>query len=214
MKRYPHGTIFAVPLPDGTYVCGRVTLDIYSTVKRRLLPLDSPLLGIFTDAYVIEMYSSICPKPEYVPSPILIPGAFVDPMRIGAAWPVLGANVVDPHTVAFPEYLIGFTHAAGNAEFRCGEIRVPLPFGENDVLKRIGVLGTRQSSFLWPFICLRVIGRNDDIPANYKTATLEDNDLRFSRHRAEVYAHLPFSMKQSYFEKQAQMGLHLERLYE
>ena len=41
-------------------------------------------------------------------------------------------------------------------------------------------------------------------------ATLEGGDLRYSRYREPVYKHLPITEEQSYFEQQAQLGLHLD----
>jgi hypothetical protein len=212
MKKPLHGTVFAVPLPDGTYICGRVMLDIYGTLKRRLFPQDSPLPGL-GQAYLIEMYSGIEHTPRYVPSPVLIPGAFVESKEVGKSWPIVGHEPINAKSVEFPESLIGFPHSRGQMAFQCGEIRFPLPIPLTEQ-QRIDVSGTRHSAFLWPFTCLHVMGRVSDVPAEYKMATLEGSDLRISRHRAEIYRHLPFHMEQSYFEKQAMFGLDFERLYE
>jgi len=213
MSKTAHGTIFAVPLPDGTFVFGRVMLDVSKVLKRRLLPADSPL-PFCAGAYLVEMYSQITTNIDFVPSPLLIPGAFVELREIGTTWPIVDQVAVDPRKVEFPEYLIGFRHAKGDGAFVCGEIKYPVPFTLDDVLKGINVLGGWHSAFLWPYVCLWALGRRSEIPAEYKTANLEDYDLRFSPHRARVYEHLPFSIAQSYFEKQAQLGLHVERLYE
>jgi hypothetical protein len=214
MKKLAHGTIFAVPLPDGTYISGRVVLDIYGTLKRRLFPIDSPLPGLGR-AYLVEMYSAITSKPEYVPSPVLIPGAFVESKELGNAWPIVGQQPIDPRKVEFPEALIGRVHSTGQAAFRCGEMEVLLPFNRGD-LQEISVFHGRHSAFYWPYMCLWALGRKAEIPTDWIGITFERDDLRFcfSPHRARVYEHLPFQMEQSYFEKQAQMGLHLERLYE
>jgi hypothetical protein len=226
MKKLAHGTVFAVPLPDGTYICGRVLLDIYGTLKRRLFPIDSLLPGL-GQAYLVEMYSAITIKPEYVPSPVLIPGAFVESKEVGNAWPIVGQQPIDPRKVEFPEALIGFRHRQGDVAFECGEISFPVPFKEKSALRKteyflpsggagISVRHTRHSAFYWPYMCLWALGRRSEIPTDWIGITFEHNDLRFcvSSHRARVYEYLPFSMEQSYFEKQAQMGLHLERLYE
>ena len=212
MKKLPHGTIFAVPLPDGTYISGRVVLDIYGTLKRRLFPIDSPLPGLGR-AYLVEMYSAITSKPEYVPSPVLIPGAFVESKELGNAWPIVGQQPIDPRKVEFPEALIGRVHSTGQAAFRCGEMEVLLPFSRGD-LREVAVFHTRHSAFYWSYMCLWALGRRSEIPNEWTGITFMGSDIRISPHRARVYEHLPFQMEQSYFEKQAQMGLHLERLYE
>lgn len=212
MKRLSHGDIFAVPLPDGTHIFGRVLLDIYGTLKKRLFPADSPLPGL-GQAFLIEMYSSIQISLEYRPSPVLVPGAFVESKEVGKAWPIIGSRPVDVRTVEFPESVIGYTHATGQMAFECGEISIPLPFPLTEQ-RRIDVYKRRHSAFLWPYTCLRVMGRDEEIPAGYKMATLQGGDLRFSPHRSRVYEHLPFPMEMSYYEKQKMLGLDLDRLYE
>lgn len=213
MEKLAHGTLFAVPLPDGTYLSGRVMLDIYGCLKRRLFPEDSPLPGLGL-AHLIEMYSAVTPTPEYVSSPQLVPGAFIESWEVGVSWPIIGHKPVDPKTVEFPESLIGYSHPGGDAAFECGEIRIFVPLSYDDVMDRIAVFCGRHSAYLWPYTCLRTMGRVSEVPSEYKTATLVDNDLRLSRHREELYQHLPFAKEESYFQKQAQLGLHLERLYE
>lgn len=205
------GAIFAVPLPDGTYICGRVMLDIAYCIKRRLLPHDSPLL-FFRDAPLIEMYTRVEQNPVYERSSVLIPGAFVEGHEIGRSWPIVGGEPVDATTVEFPESLIGFQHGTGDAAFRCGEIQITLPYNDAS-LRAFDAYAVRQSAFLWPFNCLWQLGRREEIPLEFKRLSLSYGDLRFSQFRSEVYQHLPFRMEQSYFEKQAQLGLHLERLY-
>ncbi|NNM88943.1 MAG: hypothetical protein HKL95_10545 [Phycisphaerae bacterium] len=213
MNRNAHGTIFAVPMPDGTYIFGRVMLDIRAMLKRRLFPHDSSL-PLFSDGYLVEMYSLVAASPDYVPSEVLIPGACVQSKEVGAKWPIVGREPVDPRRVEFPESLVGWTHPRGEAAFQCGEIRYPIPFTENDVFKRIGALNSRLSALYWGYTCLWAMGRRAEIPSEWTGITLAKSDLRFNPHRAEVYKHLPFPMEMSYFEKQAQMGFHVERFYE
>jgi hypothetical protein len=212
MIRSAHGTVFAVPLPDGTFLTGRVMLDIYACLKRRLLPPDSPLPGL-GKVFLVDMHSAVTRTPNYVPSTLLIRGAFLESDEIGETWPVVGHNGVDPHEVEFPETVIGFMSSEGECAFECGEMRLPLPFQDNET-EKIGEFKTRHSAFLWPFTCLRLLGREDEIPTEYKTASLDGTDLCQSRFRAMVYEHLPFSAGASYFEKQKQMGHRLERLYD
>jgi hypothetical protein len=211
MTKVNHGDIFAVPLPDGTYLCGRLLLDIYACLKQRLFSAGSPLPGL-GKAILIEMYQEVVPRPEYVRSVVLIPGAFVQCDEMGRGWPIIAHDPVDPHTVEFPEALIGSMTSVGQVAFECGEIRIPLPLKHAE-LDRVGEYMRIHSTFLWPYTCLRVLGRKAEVPRAYKMATLSGGDLRFSPHRDAIYKHLPFSKEQSYFEKQAQLGLHLERLY-
>ena len=211
MKKLANGTLFSVPLPDGTFLCGRVMLDVYGCLKKRLFTHDSPLPGL-GKAYLIEMYSAILQKAEYVASEVLIPGAFVESDEVGESWPIIGNRPVDPHEVQFPESILGYMHADGAIAFECGELRIPLPLAYESADK-IGEFKRRHSAFLWPYTCLRVLGRESEVPTDYKMASLTGGDFRYSPYREEVYKHLPFAMEQTYFQKQAQLGLHLERLY-
>lgn len=212
MKKLAHGTLFAVPLPDGTYLPGRVILDIYGCFKRRLFSEDSPLPGL-GKGFLVEMYSKATNAAEFCNSRILIPGAFVETDNLAVSWPVVGHLAVNPRTVEFPESLVCYMHQNGEVAFECGEIRIPLPL-ELDDLDRIGVLMGRHSAYYWPYICLKEMGREAEFPDECNKDSLAENDLRFSAARKKVYKHLPFKMKQSYYEKQKQMGLNLERLYE
>lgn len=211
MKMTTHGTIFAVPLLDDTFVCGRVMLDIYACLKRRLLPADSPLPGLGR-ALLVEMYSSISRTPTYTPSLKLICGAFVESDELGESWQVIGHSPVNPREVEFPETIITYMHPQGDGEFQCGEITIPLPL-EGDIARRIGEFSTRHSAVLWHYTCLRAMGRGDEVPRGYEGATLAGSDLRQSPHRASIYQHLPCSLEMSYYEKQKMMGFDLDRLY-
>src|SRR5262249_45991040 len=195
----------------GTYLCGRVMLDIYACLKKRLFPAGSPLPGL-GKALLIEMYRQALPKPQYVPSPVLVPRAFISSEEVGNGWPIIAHHPVDPHTVEFPESLIGYRSTVGQVAFQCGEIRLPLPL-RYEALDQVEEHCTVYSGLLWLYTCLRVLGRDTEVPAEYKAATLTGGDLRFSPHRDAIYQHLPFPKDLSYFEKQAQLGLHLERLY-
>jgi hypothetical protein len=212
MSKPEQGDIFAVPLPDGTYLCGRVMLDIYGCLQRRLFPSGSPLPGL-GKALLIEMYQQVLAQPAYLPSAVLVPGAFVACEEVGDSWPIIAHQPVDPHTVEFPESLIGYRTPMGQVAFECGEMRIGLPF-EHAELRRVSEYTRIHSTFLWPYTCLRVLGRGGEVPPDYKMATLAGGDLRFSVHRNRIYEHLPFRNELSYFEKQAQQGLHLERLYQ
>src|SRR5262245_40752161 len=121
-----HGTLFAVPLPNGTFLCGRVLLDIYACLQRRLFPAGSPLSGL-GKAFLIEMYSAVVPASEYIPSEILIRGAFVESQEVGRTWPIIGTKPVDPKAVEFPEGLLISMHTHGQVAFQCGEIHLPIP---------------------------------------------------------------------------------------
>lgn len=186
-------------------------LDIYACLKKRLVPAGSPIpVG---KTYLIEMYSEVTSTPRAERSELLLPGAYVDSDALGEDWPIVGREPVNPEDVEFPEGLIGFMHPEGEAAFQCGEIYIPVPLETKD-LYEIDEWTTIHSTFLWPFTCLILLGRGTEVPPDYKTATIKRADLRYSPHRSRIYQYLPFQMDQTYFSKQAQLGLHLERLYE
>lgn len=230
-----HGEVFAVPLPDGQYIFGRILLDLYGLLKRRLLPHDTTLSP--GHAYLVEMYSETRATREYVPSPVLIAGAYVQSKEIGdtwSEWPIVAHEPVDPRLVEFPEALIGFDHPDGNVAFRCGEIQIPVPMTQRAIPaeRRLEYLlssgesvgcvhQSQRSAYLWPITCLIALGRENEVPRVYKgvelknlrAQSLEKSDLRLSPFRAQIYEYLPFRIDQSYFEKQKQLGLDIERLY-
>jgi hypothetical protein len=206
------GQIFLVPLPGGGNLFGRVTLDINAHVRMRRFPPGSPLVG-FGKAYLIEMYSQVVSGSSYSPSPVLIPGALIQPDMVGAGWPFVAYRAVDPRTVGFPESIIGHMHPKGRAHFECGEISVPIPLTDQE-FQDMEVRRTMRSGFLWPYVCLWALGRRDEIPSDYVAASLEWSDLRFSKYRDKIYKYLPFKPSMSYFEQQKQMGLNLDRLFE
>jgi hypothetical protein len=212
-KHINHGDIFAIPLPDGSYLFGRVMLDIYATTKRRLFPADSPLSGL-GKALLIEVYEQVSESLDYKPSDLLIPGAIVEADELGHTWPILTNSDIDVHDVQFPEAMIGHMHNAGEVAFLCGEIRLLLPFKQRELMT-MRVLLTRHSAFLWPYVCLHELGRASEIPDKYrKGCHLRTSDLRYTEHRSKVYQHLPLDPDDSYYEQQKQLGLNLERLYE
>jgi hypothetical protein len=211
-KKLLNGVVFANPLPNGQYLCGRVMLDIQGNVKRRLFPSDSAL-GLFFGTVLVEMYSIPTARPEYVPSPVLIPGELVFAKFIGRDWPIVGEIPVDLRTVEFPEGVSGFEHPKGEADFTCGEIAVPLPLSDRDCDE----INARPSVGLGNTIGLRcaiALGLMPERPGFKRGSPISSQDLRFSKYRPRVYEHLPFPMEISYYDKQKMMGLNLERLYE
>lgn len=212
-KQINHGDVFAVPLPDNTYLFGRVMLDIHTITKKKLFPVDSPLPGL-GKALLVEMYQRVFTSTDYKSSDILIPGAFVEPDEVGNEWPIITNVPIDYRDVQFPETMIVNMHAAGEVAYMCGEIRLLLPFSSRE-LDAMNVFSSRHSAFLWPYLCLHELGRVSEIPDEYRpTCHLNDSDLRYTKHRTKIYKHLPLSPNDSYYVQQKQMGLNLERLYE
>lgn len=209
-SKLEHGNVFAVPLPGGGFLFGRVMLDVRRCVRRGLLPVDSPLSGL--SPVLIEMYRGVSATTDYQPSELLIPGAFVQSQEIGKSWPLVANVPVNPREVQFPESLIGFMHERGQCAFECGEMSIPLPLSLEEC-HRIDVHKTLHSSLLWPYTCLRQLGRDSEVPKEYVMASLHHSDLRFSSQRARMYRYLAIKASESYFEQQVKMGHDISRLY-
>jgi hypothetical protein len=212
MRNIKAGTLFAVPVLEGSFLFGRLMLNSAYCRKKRLLPEGSPIAGLGGEC-LVEMYRGISTSLEYAPSPVLLPGAWLWPDNIGRSWPIIGFEDVRCLDVEFPEALIIHPHADGEAAFTCGEIFIPLPLSHQDV-DAIGVYRTVHPQVTWGYVCLALMGRQDAIPVDWQNAVgLADTDLRFSTHRDQIYQYLPFDKNLSYFEKQAQLGHRLQRFY-
>jgi len=211
MAKFKCGDMFAIVLPNGRYVCGRIMLDIdKQCVKPQLLPPGSPL-QFFGKAVLVDVYRETTPEPTVVRSNALINGIFVDPRALQKGdWPIVGHEEVDPTTVEFPEGLIG---VEGRAAFRRGEISLHLPLRSADV-RRIGVYNALLNPVNIPDTVLYYLGLKGLINlSNPEAASLKRNDLRFSDHRAEVYHLLGEDPSQSYDEMSTRLGLNLSRFY-
>jgi hypothetical protein len=212
MTRIRHGDVFAVPLPNGLFIFGRVMLNVARCVKQRLIPEGSPLGG-FNRECLVQMYQHLSPLPEYVPSPVLIPGAYVWPDELGTGWPIVAHGHVDCRMVEFPECLSGFNHEEGETAFIAGEIFIPIPISNGEYID-LDVQYTVFPPVTWGYNCLHMLGREDIIPEKWRRGLgLADSDLRYSPHRDRIYQYLPFDKDLSYWEKQEQLGHSLERFY-
>jgi hypothetical protein len=210
--RFNEGDIFAVPLPTGEFIFGKIQLDVARLRRSRKLPPDSNLLAL-GNPVLVEMYRAVSPSSRYAPSQVLIPGAFLQTNEFGKKWKVVDHIEVDVPNVAFPESLIGHMHDEGSADFICGEIRIPLPIS-HAAYEDIDVCSTAHSTYYWPAVCMQELGRAEELPEEIRNMEqLSRQDLRFSEHRRYIYKLLPIDTDQSYYEQQAQLGYDIERLY-
>lgn len=214
MKKSPTaaGNVFSLPLPDGSYAFGRVLLDPMEARKKRLLAVDSPLAGLLGQGVLVQLYTQASDTNDYVSSPVLVDGLFVERRNLRTEWDIVAYEDVDPRAVEFPEFVTGFCHDAGQLAFVCGEIRFPLPFpiAEQPTFQGRAV---RHSAFMLPYIWLFAAGRREEVPEDYVVADLHGADLRISAYRDHIYEHLPFAKEMSYWEKQLSLALDFGRLY-
>ncbi len=206
-----HGDIFTFQVTTGKYISGRIILDIKEQcIEPNLLKANSTL-NAFSESILVEIYSGLSQKPEWVKSKVLIPGILVegDLLKTGE-WEIIDYSKIDPTRVEFPETLILFE---GQALFERGEISLHLSLDYDD-LRRINVYPTFKSAKSLPDICLYYLNLkhliNDDFA---ETKHLKNSDLRFSEYRHEIYHLLNEDEHQSYFEMSSRLGYYITRFY-
>jgi hypothetical protein len=205
-----HGSIFAIPLPNGRFGAGRLLLDVNrQCIRPALLPPDSPL-GFFNGALLVEVYREVADEQRVVGGDVLIPGVFVDPSALRSGeWPVTGYHAVDPTKLEFPESLLP---VGAHAQFRRGEIALELRLRPREA-DAINVRPTAYSARHLLNICLSLLGLEAEVEPEYRGLTLGDSDLRFSPHRAYVYRRLKADVHESYFALALRHGWDPRRLY-
>ena len=205
------GDLFAIPIPDGRYVTGRIMLDVRrQCVEPSRIASDSNLM-LFANGVLAEIYPGAMRHPSDERRPPLIPGVFTDREALaGQKWRIFAHREVDPASVEFPEALL---MTGMLVHFVRGELSIPIPMSRAE-MEHIGVYPMIQPSPALPNVCLFHMGLQHLIPHAYPGAmSLADSDLRFSRHRRRVYQLLKESEAQSYYEMALKRGLDLARFY-
>ena len=93
-NQFDIGDVFAVPLPTGEYIFGKILLCIQRLRTRCVLSTKSPLLSLGSPV-LVEMYESTSREPQYTPSNVLIPGVFLQTDTLGGVWPIVENTTVD-----------------------------------------------------------------------------------------------------------------------
>ncbi len=211
MAKYKTGDLFAIPLGDGTFVTGRILLDVkQQCVKPKRIDDASPL-SFHNGALLVEIYRAVSEQPSAERSDRLIAGVFTGPDRLAQGdWRIVGNEEVDPRTVEFPE-----TVHSHNMSMYLGRGEVMLQLGPGiDGWNGIKINPVAVSENLLSDICLHYLGKEDSIDGRKrKAAQLADKDLRFNERRDEVYQALGLSPNQSYYEFAKAHGHDLARFY-
>ncbi|MBE9127622.1 MULTISPECIES: Imm26 family immunity protein [unclassified Coleofasciculus] len=214
MTKFKAGDIFTFKLPTSEYMCGRIMLDVkQQCIRPKLIKPESPLV-FFNGSVLVEIYKSTFSEPTANRSEVLIPGVFISSNSLESGeWSIIAHETIDPKEVEFPESLV----ARGlRAQFIRGEIALDIDLREEE-LERINVYRTKKPSGIIGEICLYYLGRADEINnprlKDIELRSLKDSDLRFAKHRSEIYHLLGEDENQSYYEMSTRLGYDIQRFY-
>jgi Immunity protein 26 len=215
-KKFKAGDIFALELPSGEYMTGRVLLDVKNQcIRPKLLQSGSPL-GFFNGYVLTEIYRQTFSKPTAERSEILIPGIWTDSGSLKRGrWNIIGYEEIDPTKVEFPEAFI--LRGSRTILFLRGEIKTPIEMTHEEY-DQLRVRNSMNASGCLGEICLYYLGRKDEINdpdlVDVELRSLKHDDLRFNEFRSEAYRRLGEDENISYFEMSLKHGYDIRRFYE
>ncbi len=216
MKPKP-GDLFSVQIAPNEFAFGRVMLNIQDQcVKAGLIRPDNPLSRWPEGVALVEIYAetSAGALPDFTGT--VIPGVFIPfGFLVDGLFATVGFTQVDPHELEFPEALSIKT--ISEAQLIKGELKIPMAGMGLEEVEAIDVTpATIPTVFLAEYI-LYAMGRKDDIHnpvlVDKELRNLNRYDLRFSDHRAEVFAAAGLDPDESYYELSKRMGFDLARFY-
>lgn len=212
-QKFNTGDIFAIPLPTGQYLFGRILFDVYKQCNQPGANVPAgTYFDFFAGCFLIEVYEKLTDAPVYQPSSIVLPGVFTSPTFFkNGTWPIVAHQDVNPHEVDFPESLIS---RYPGIYFNKGEINLLTKLTEADY-ERIKVYSTLNSPYGIGAMALHHSGRRELIEERYLyDEYLERTDLRYkSTTRDEIYNQLGEDPKQSYYQLALKHKQDLSRLY-
>jgi Immunity protein 26 len=215
-KRFKAGDIFALELPTGEFMTGRVLLDVkHQCIRPKLLSSDS-ILGFFNGYVLTEIYKQTFSNPTAERSEVLIPGVWTDSGSLkDGQWQIIGHEEVDPKKVEFPEAFI--LQGSRTILFLKGEIELPIEMTYEEY-EQLRVRNSRGASGNLGETCLYYLGRKDEINdpdlVDVELRSLKHSDLRFNEFRSEAYRRLGEDEHISYFEMSLKHGYDIRRFYE
>ena len=212
MAKFKDGSLFAIPLPAGDWLTGRVLLDMARVTKTIAFSPPAPLARRKA-MVLVEVYSNASDEPSDLTSDVLIPSAWIDPDALkgkdNPVWPVVGFREVDPITVDFPENVFGTSNVA---MFEKGEIRLPIRGDASDVQRwdanSLVMLAKRFTQ-----VCSHYLGRIDPTLEDPDIFSLSSDDLRFNPNRDEVMSRIEPPKAATYFEWAKSLGIDPTRLW-
>lgn len=227
MKRisFKVGDLFAIPLPDGKYVTGRILLypkkqkfkKIIEETKKEIEAGQKDFPEAFTygteTLYVgcgilVEVYKEVFNEPTAKQSEVLIKGIQVSSYLIECEkWPIIGNIPVNPTDVEFPEFIVVIPPKR-QWYFSRGEVWLPLPVDDpNNIgdwrgLKIRFTMHTGLADYI-----IYLLGDME------KGISLANQDLRYNERRREVYELLNLPLDEPYYKFALRHGLDLARFF-
>jgi hypothetical protein len=211
------GDLFALPLPNGQYACGRVLLDVTRQCHRtKLIQPENPL-GMFRGCVLVEVYATASAQPAPDRSDVLIPGLFTLARHLqDGSWPCVGCEEVDPTKVEFPEVVV---EGRGSTSLLCkGELSFAL---DRKVVNpgQVKCHAIRHSPAFLGQQCLYLLDRRRQPaapePPGAEWMGLRDADLRFRpAERHWIFGILGLDEDEAYYSLSARLGHDLRRFYQ
>lgn len=211
MAQYKPGDIFALPLPNQTYLSGRILLDVQAQCATpRLITTASPL-DFFRGYLLIEMFEHISDEPTYKPSNTLLSGLFINSRALKSGkWPIIASSEVDPTQIEFPEIIYFINNRLNLVR---GEVALPIQ-KNSDYFEGLGINSGALSPPILTNTCLYFLNLKHLLPeGKTESYNLKRGDLRFSEHRPEVYEVVDADENESYYELSKRLGHDVTRFF-
>jgi hypothetical protein len=110
---FRNGDVFQVALPDGSFACGRMLLDLRRLARAGLFVTPCALAGMCGSALLVRLYKKAFRGPTVSLADLSDAPSFLDelldrrPIYRGD-YPIVGNLPVCPSELAFPEYVCSF----------------------------------------------------------------------------------------------------------
>ncbi|SFB72333.1 Immunity protein 26 [Flexibacter flexilis DSM 6793] len=209
-RRLKIGDIFAINLPDGSCVTGRI---MFYTKKQ--LPLNNEdsktnqgtwMMTIGGGVYV-DIYKDLKQKPDLLISEPLFRGIFISTALLSdGTWEIISNVPVNPQDVEFPQYVISIPPGVGSWFYVRGEVCLSLP----------GEKGYNQ----WHGISCKMIMHTDITRFILKYLNLQETkdslekmDLRYHPEKNLVYETLGLNPDESYDSFSKRNGYDIGRFF-
>ena len=211
---FRHGDVFAIPLPDGQFLFGRVVFDVAKQTRRPgVVTSRDNYFVFFGSCVLIDVYRDLqLVATADFSEQVLIPGVFVSTTFLDSGvWRVIGNRPVDPTQVEFPEV---FIHSNSTVFFERGELFLPTRFDWNEY-EALPFRACVNSPYGIGAMGLNYLGLRHLIEEKYLYPQyLEEDDLRYQpQRRVELYRQLGQDPAESYYQMALRHGLDFARFY-
>lgn len=209
------GDLFSLPVGPDEVAFGRVMLNIQTQCidAGKLKP--GSALASYSDIVLVEIYRQTSSGALPEQRDVLIPGILTgNGFLKSGMWEVVGRQDVDPRDVAFPEGLS--IETVTRASLIRGELQLGMDMTSEEV-GRINIYPGTRPGWIFGELVLYGLDRKEEISIPGMTDVDQMNparyDLRFSEHRARVYALLGEDPDEPYYALAKRNGYDLARFY-